>query len=157
MCVSEPQNKLAQGSTWSQEMKKNEKKSFRWRTSGTSEWSLQKMQEVTQWNTGEHPESESAEEDREVEVRDYDYASDVKLEGGCGAEHLPDEAVNDEMEEVEVEPENPEEKRRTMRLTMGRLLWRWRMKSSTATWIQIPTMSTDGNALEMQLVWNTMW
>jgi hypothetical protein len=29
----------------------------------------------------------------------------VKLEGGCGAENVPNEAFNDLMEEVEVKPE----------------------------------------------------
>ena len=57
----------------------------------------------------EQHESEPAEEDREVDVNDYDYAMDVKLEGGCGAEHLPEEASEDEMEEVEIEADIPEE------------------------------------------------
>ena len=74
----------------------------------------------------------------------------MKLEGGCGAENVPNEAFNDLMEEVEVKPENEKkEKKRTLRLTMGRLLWRWR---STAIWIQIPAVSTGGKALEMQLM-----
>ena len=57
----------------------------------------------------EQHESEPGEEDQEVDVNDYDYAMDVKLEGGCGAEHLPEEASEEEMEEVEVEAEEPEE------------------------------------------------
>ena len=35
----------------------------------------------------------------------------MKLEGGCGAENVPNEAFNDLMEEVEVKPENDEEER----------------------------------------------
>ena len=40
---------------------------------------------------------------------DYDYEDGVQLEGSCGEEHLPDGAADEEMRNVEVEAEGPEE------------------------------------------------